>query len=130
MRIRRVTCRMLIVVTACTSVVAPSVNAEIAKCVDAGGRISYSDQFCVNAIVIGYLDGAPVPVVTATKSRPVTTPGDMPGDIIEAQSRWAHQALRSRYSLDTATVGQAREALATSDRAQSLIRRQNLALNR
>ena len=132
---RQAAVMLLALVTTC------AVQAQITKCVDIEGNVTYSDAttgICRNAVVVD--------IAATTPSRPevrtVATPEDtatgrsqllfMTGsDAPLRQSAWANLPMvRQHVSTDAATVATAREALASTDRGLAAIRTQKVASSR
>jgi len=111
-------------------------NAEIKKCLENDGAVTYSDRACHNAIVLGELDVEQIaPAGLAVLQNLTAHPSTATGTIISAEettippSRWAElPVVQSHYSTDIETVSQAREMLAALDRQQGAAPVQKLAL--
>lgn len=120
----------LILASCLTTVTA---RADITKCIDQAGRISYSDGSCGDAVLVGYLD-VTVPDTKANPAPAVVTPvrSFMALDNVPLrETAWATMPVAPhRVSTDAATIREARDALAASDRGLAALRTQKVALNR
>ncbi len=110
------------------------VQAQITKCIDTQGSVTYSDAIessCRNANVVGLAETTPATARDASRIRRImmlTTGNDAlparPGGGVRPAVAHAHA------TTDAATVGAAREALASTDRALAAMRMQKLASSR
>lgn len=117
-------------------------QAQITKCLDMQGNVTYTDAAegtCRNAIIVDIAQTAPaaasvlptagsVESVTARTAMLLMTGIDMP---VARQSGWANlPEPRKHTSSDAQTVSTARQALADTDRALAAMRTQKLASSR
>jgi hypothetical protein len=112
-------------------------HADITKCIDQAGRVSYSDGACGDADLVGYLDVttpdmADRPAVATVTIKPAASASPMALDNMPVrESAWANRPVATRHaSTDAQTIRAAREALAENDRGLAALRTQKLALNR
>ena len=119
-------------------VTAFSAQAQITKCVDARGNVTYTDSAegsCRNAIVMDIRETVPMvtPVASSnsangtqsTRSAMLLMTGvAMP---VVRTSAWASLPLQQRVSPDARTVSMARQALSETDRALASMRTQKIA---
>ena len=117
-------------------------QAQITKCVDGQGNVTYTDASegnCRNAVVVEIAETAPVaeivpPAATTSQSASARTAmllmtGN--GATPVAPSGWANRTVaRSHASPDGATVAAARDALSATDRALIAMRTPKLASSR
>ena len=107
-------------------------QAQITKCVDENGKISYTNSGCVNASAVAYIaiDEAP-----ATDAAPVqrddVAPSYLAPDATPVHaSAWAHRlSAPGKKSPDAETVSEARQAMAAMDRAVASMRTTRVASN-
>lgn len=108
-------------------------HAQVTKCIDQAGRISYSDTSCGDAVLVGYLD-VQVPDQLSHAPSPVSALTVSPSAIANVPLRetaWAMMPIAVRHhSTDGATIRAAREALAANDRGLAAMRSQKLADSR
>lgn len=116
-------------------------QAQITKCVDARGNVTYTDSAegsCRNAVVMDIRETVPVVTPTplsdsandsqATRSALLFMTGvAMP---VVRMSAWASLPLQQRVSPDARTVSMARQALSETDRALASMRTQKIASSR
>lgn len=108
----------------------PNAYADITKCKDASGQITYSDTACVNAVAIAHIaESAATDNAADTSSRvPVTPMIDSP---IVRESPWAHMnSVPPRRSTDKETISQARESLRATDRALAALHSHTMVSSR
>ena len=117
--------------------VACSAQAQITKCVDARGSVTYTDTAegtCRNAVVMDIRETAPVassdPVTDAQSARSAMLFMTGVAAPVTRASAWASLPSQPRVSPDAKTVGMARQALAESDRALVSMRTQKIASSR
>ena len=118
-----------------------SAQAQITKCIDARGTVTYTDAVegnCRNAVVMDIRETTPAVASVATTAatddaQPVRsamlfmTGVDMP---VAHRSSWASLPSRPRVSSDAQTVSMARQALSETDRALASMRTQKIASSR
>ncbi len=120
--------KTVVVSTAC--LLTFGAQAQITKCIDESGQVTYSDGDCGRGNAIGYLDiDAVAPALPAA---PVRAVPPMAIDVAPLRtSAWAAMPPVLRHpSKDAATVSEAREALAASDRGLIAIRTQKMLSRR
>ena len=116
-------------------------QAQITKCTDARGNVTYSDvsdSNCRNVVIVDVADAAASVSALPANASPLassarTTMLMMTGHDASSfrQTSWANLPItHSRGSTDVATVGAARDALAATDRALAAMRTQKLASSR
>lgn len=119
------------------------VQAQITKCIDVQGNVTYSDVrdgTCRNAVIVDIPETAPAAAgstVAAGQTNTISTLSTalllMTGTDAPATRPTAWAALplpQRRTSTDVATVGAARDALRATDRALASMRTQKLASSR
>ena len=117
------------------------VQAQITKCIDAQGNVTYSDAaegICRNAIIVDIAATTPA----AASSLPSAVPVDdqagrsqmlmiTGSDAPLRQTAWANLPMQRQHaSTDAMTVATAREALASTDRGLAAMRTQKVASSR
>jgi hypothetical protein len=112
-------------------------HAQITKCIDQAGQVTYSDGSCGDAVQVQYIDvtapesaeGVGNPALTV---KPAVSASPMALDNVPVrESAWATMPMAARHaSTDAQTIRAAREALAENDRGLAALRTQKLALNR
>lgn len=120
-----------LIMTSCLTTAAS--HAQVAKCIDQAGHVSYSDTSCGDAVLIGYLD------VQAPDRTSHATPAVLPAPVSPMaianvplrETAWGMMPVATkRASTDGTTIRAAREALAASDRGLAAVRMQKLADSR
>ncbi|MES2831808.1 MAG: hypothetical protein V4695_07435 [Pseudomonadota bacterium] len=127
MNLLKLSASVAVFMVACSTTVVS--NAEIKKCLEGDGSISYSDRACENALVVEKLDVQEIAPagLTVLQAYQAQTAIDGPSTPLlpeiaddsspAVQSQWAQMpAKQIRYSTDVETVSQARETLALLDR--------------
>lgn len=122
-------------------------NAEIKKCLENDGSVSYSDRACDNALAVeklGVEDTTPAGIASlqayeaqrAAQRQASESQLVLSGEAVEqttpvVQTPWAQLLVKKiRYSTDVETVSQARQTLASLDRQQIATQPQKLPLYR
>lgn len=106
-------------------------SAQISKCIDADGRVTYSDNSCGNAVVVEYvIDSTPsIEIHPAPTPERVVAPMALE-NVPARETAWAHApASQAHRSRDFATVGEARRMVIANDRSLAFLRNQKVASN-
>lgn len=113
---------------------APLAHAEITKCIDQAGRITYSDGDCINAVSTQTIeiDIAPALSTTPATVRPQRSASPMAlQNIRERITPWATMPVVARSApKDFATVSEARNTMLAMDRGLVAMRTQKLVSSR
>ena len=113
---------------------APLAQADITKCIDQAGRITYSDGECINAVNTQTIeiDVAPALSTTPATIRPLRSVSPMAlQNLREKITPWATMPVVARQgSKDFATVSDARNAMLAMDRGLAAMRTQKLVSSR
>ena len=121
----------------CLNVVLSSTaHAEITKCVDESGQISYSNTSCGEALPIARFTegetGTGITTTTATAVPALKVNNQLQiQNAVVRDSPWANPiTLPVRRSLDRATLAEAREVMHSTDRALSAMRSHTIVSSR
>ena len=115
------------VLAALACLVSFGAQAQITKCIDASGRVSYSDDGCANGVQIGVIEADPPPPVA---QQPVARPASQMAidNLPIRETAWAAMPAVAHHSrTDAATIRAARNTLASEDRGLAAMRSQKLA---
>jgi hypothetical protein len=113
-----------------TGTVLPSAHAEITKCKDADGQITYSDSSCGDATVIArFSEVASTSADVELPSKVIMQPSIERR--VTHESAWARPiALPAHKSTDLATLAEARQTLRAMDRALAAMRSHTMVSSR
>lgn len=127
---RRTFTRFKFLALCAACVVSAAAQGQITKCIDEAGRVSYSDDACVNGVVVGYLDVETPATAPVSREPRRSTPMALE-NAPARETAWALMPPVQRHALkDVATVSAARTALAEMDRGLAAVRTQKLASSR
>jgi hypothetical protein len=119
--------RIRCALAALTCLVSIGAQAQITKCIDEQGRVSYSDDTCTTGVLVVYAEPDTLaPVAEKPASRP-SSPMAIDNLPIR-ETAWATMPIAARHARkDAETVSEARSTLAANDRGLAAIRTQKLA---